>query len=92
MRQITEEKFKAIQVLIDDFSLTGSKVYYYTDDGLDFTIWVTNRTKTVKMEMTYYKATPVRRIAVTYKISDFRMVEYGNIVNVINEMERSVRP
>ena len=89
MKQITEEKFKAIQVLAEDFASTGSRVYYYRGK-LNFEIFITATKKTVKFVMSNCNVLPIKTMTITYDIETFKKMPYEQARNVINEMGRSV--
>lgn len=89
MKQITEEKFRAIQVLAEDFSATSSGLRF-DDEHIDLTINRSGKDSAVKLRMLGTGTIPIKRIEITYDIDAFKNLGYDDMIRILEDMERGV--
>lgn len=89
MKQITEEKFKAIQVLAEDFSTINPGVYA-SDGETSLSIKPARMEKGIKITAAQAGIAPLKKIEITYDIEAFKNLGYDDMARILKDMERGV--
>jgi len=92
MKNFTQTKFDAFKVLMEDFASTSASLMFFDGDVTTLSLNVTNKTKTIKVEVIGYKQAPVKRMSIQYGLENFQKLNFDEFNEVIGQMERSVRP